>query len=516
MKRSIAVVLQQDDYHGGLKANLTAVLAQVGDPEDMGDLQALIRADIERVRSGRTAKARGEGGKLVDGAMMSYARWHIQAVLQLDPECVDSILLDLLTEPEYERSVAEELTRLASPPRIEELSGRIDYRKIWDARAGQLKPRLDAERRKHYASALQDAISRLLIERSRSDQLRSYEYRLRVLAKALAAIDGQGSTDLILKVISLPEERDGWQKVDAAELLLFNGVVLPAEPTLTLLDSTVERVSKCGLQDQDVALVKRFICLLFFIDDPRKGVDRARQILRRIRRAHDLGDVATAAGYSHCEEALDFLREVAADETRVERLDDAWINAVSAIDTPASRELLLSFIDPEVAGLPFQVSFDRDDVLAARIADVCRRNPKAYARVLELSALELPTPNRAMLAKVIGQLDTTEAISAGLNLIADAAQPRIHHEIYRQVKAAFVEQRPYGEIRGAYTLVARTANDIRVKLFEMVVNDEKRRKSAFSLLGQIEEWRLEYGRPHGEPRCPVLGSVHPWPPREPM
>jgi hypothetical protein len=49
----------------------------------------------------------------------------------------------------------------------------------------------------------------------------------------------------------------------------------------------------------------------------------------------------------------------------------------------------------------------------------------------------------------------------------------------------------------------------------MVTEDPERRMSAFKLLGQIEEWRLEQGRPTGEPRHPDFASRLPWPPAEP-
>jgi hypothetical protein len=46
----------------------------------------------------------------------------------------------------------------------------------------------------------------------------------------------------------------------------------------------------------------------------------------------------------------------------------------------------------------------------------------------------------------------------------------------------------------------------------MATNDERRKKSALELLAQIEEWRLEYGRPAGEPLHPAIDSGEPWPP----
>jgi hypothetical protein len=78
------------------------------------------------------------------------------------------------------------------------------------------------------------------------------------------------------------------------------------------------------------------------------------------------------------------------------------------------------------------------------------------------------------------------------------------------------ERRPCGQSPNAFTEHARASNELRVRLFRMAIEDEKRRKSAFVLLGQIEEWRLEYGRPTGEPRHPDLASGQSWPPKEPV
>jgi hypothetical protein len=46
----------------------------------------------------------------------------------------------------------------------------------------------------------------------------------------------------------------------------------------------------------------------------------------------------------------------------------------------------------------------------------------------------------------------------------------------------------------------------------MVLHDPQRRKAAFSILGQVEVWRIEHGRPNGEPRHPMIETGEPWPP----
>ena len=58
----------------------------------------------------------------------------------------------------------------------------------------------------------------------------------------------------------------------------------------------------------------------------------------------------------------------------------------------------------------------------------------------------------------------------------------------------------------------RSAEQARAKLFQMVLSDPTRRKAAFSILGQVEVWRIEHGRPNSEPRHPMIESGEPWPP----
>lgn len=76
----------------------------------------------------------------------------------------------------------------------------------------------------------------------------------------------------------------------------------------------------------------------------------------------------------------------------------------------------------------------------------------------------------------------------------------------------FLEKRPYKGNPQSYTLVPRAATDIKERLFEMAKHDPKRARSAYNLLAQIEEWRLEHGRPNFEPRHPAYDSGEPWPP----
>jgi hypothetical protein len=136
-------------------------------------------------------------------------------------------------------------------------------------------------------------------------------------------------------------------------------------------------------------------------------------------------------------------------------------------------------------------------------------------RLLELCEQDLPNLNRHILSKVMERLGSLKAFVANLHLIDDAKPAPVPQGVWEQVESTFVERRPHGPVSNVMTISARASNELRIRLFRMAHEDPKRRKSAFELLGQIEVWRLEYGRPTDEPRHPDLTSGKAWPLMEP-
>ena len=270
------------------------------------------------------------------------------------------------------------------------------------------------------------------------------------------------------------------------------------------------------MQDSDRYLLRRILALCPFVDDPAAGIAKMRDVLGKRRLwGYELRELVTALGESRSDAAVDLLYELASDAQTFEQCEDNFINAFAALDTPRARELLLGFVDPDIRGIALTRRPHREDVLVARLAELARRRPEAAARLRELCERDLPELNRHVLSKVMDWLGTPEALAANLNLIDDAKPSPVPQGIWDQLESAFVERRPYGQNPNVFTEHARASNELRVRLFRMAIEDEKRRKSAFMLLGQIEEWRLEHGRPTGEPRHPDLASGQSWPPKEP-
>lgn len=511
LKGSVDLVLCQDDFNGEEKANLASSIAQVGKSEDMADLVTLIRADIDRVRRGRAARAAGDRGRLGNGGTMSYAMWHIAAVMHLDAAGAEQVLIELLPEPEYLSAAASAMAQNFLPKPEHSFDRRFRYDLMWDAREGRTPHPTDDQRRTRFAAALNAEIERLRAQ----DHDGKSGGGLKELAKALAAIDGRGSAAAVLDIIAMAGQWDEYTRLDAAERLLTAGVVLPANTAFALIDSVLERTKK-SMQESDRYLLRRILALCPFVDDPAAGVAKVRDVVgtRRLW-GHEVRELIAALGESRSDAAIDLLYELASDAQTFEHSEDVFINAIAALDTPRARELLLGFVDPDIRGITLSRRPRREDVLVARLTELARRSPAAAARLLELCERDLAELNRHLLSLVMNRLGTPEALAANLALIEDASRPAVPQGVWDQLETAFVERRPYEEMPNAFTQNARASNELRLRLFRMALEDRRRQKSACMLLAQIEVWRLEYGRPTGEPRHPDIASGLPWPPEQP-
>lgn len=508
LKSCVDLVISHDDFNGEEKANLASSIAQVGKPEDIVDLVALIRADIERVRRGRAARTAGEHGPLANGGSMSYAHWHVAAVTYLGSAGADKVLIDLLHEPEYCSAAADAMARDFLPKSENLFDRTIRYDLMWAARDGHPPSPVDVQRRSQFSAAINAEI-KCLRERSQNGKPVTC---LIELAKALAVIDGCGFAKTVLDVISTPDQWGGYARVETVERLLIAGVVLPVTIVFSLVDSILERTEQ-WMQDSDRYLLSRILAICPFVDNPAEGIAKMRNVLGKRRFwGSELCALVTALGESRTEVAIDFLCEIASDEKTLRQCEDALINAFVTLDTPRARELLMAFCDPDIHTKVLTRSFIRVDTLVIRLAEIAKCEPKTEERLRELCERELPEFNRQVLSMVMGALGTLGAFSANLNLIVDSSSTPVPRGVRDHLKSVFVEQRPYEQTPNAYTMHSRASNELRALLFRMANEDERRRVSASLLLGQIEEWRLEYGRPTGEPRHPDLASGLPWPP----
>jgi hypothetical protein len=210
---------------------------------------------------------------------------------------------------------------------------------------------------------------------------------------------------------------------------------------------------------------------------------------------------------------MELLMELAgADGRWVEAIGEPWIEAVAQLGGKRSNEVLVSFVDPSAKLFTKEILpvYQHGDRLERLLADRAEEDGTFKAELFRLANGDLPPAKRMLLAKTFARFQREDDLVAGLCVLRDDGSG-VPYELLRSIENAFLERRPYGAEGHAYTLAPRGSNALRKRLFEMTQTDPVRKRSAFALLGQIEAWRLEYGRPTDEPRHPAIESGASWP-----
>jgi hypothetical protein len=215
-------------------------------------------------------------------------------------------------------------------------------------------------------------------------------------------------------------------------------------------------------------------------------------------------------GHTRSEAAVTFLLNLARGQGGVQNMEDTWIEALGRLNVPSAREILLSFIDPQISWVGVNITFGyrNTEIFAAIVGEWARRDAALKHRIIALSEGTLTPAQRQLVPAIYRELGGDETMLAAVNLLQGAMSP---YSSERGLETQFLERRPYGG-SGSFILLPRNAERARAILFQAVLNDPNRRKAAFSILGQVEVWRVEHGRPPGEPRHPMIESGEPWPP----
>jgi len=415
----------------------------------------------------------------------------------------------LLEEPEYETDAAAALARLARGQKAT-FGGALGL----SADNHGAIVFVDDEKQAMYAGAIASRVQTLLQQRDPSESLDVLTWRLKRLSSVLAHIDGRDSMDLVMRMMALPGIWDGWTRADALDHLLQWGVRLPIEPTLQIVNPSIEHALSQGINDQNNRyLVERLLRILVLVDDPARGLARVREVAASASLgSYELRNLVKALGESRSEEALDLLLEFASGRRVPREFGREWLDAVAAIDSTRSRSLLLGFVEGDESEWNYEAPHDLHGSIGSHLATVARREPQVKDRVLELCADDVSSPQREILANVVAELGTPDAVLAGLGLIDDHANTPVPYHLLKAIERLLVEHRPYPGSGNAYMLVSRSGSDVRRRLFDFSLSDNNRRRSALKLLAEIEGWRLDHGKPMSEPWHPAIDTGQPWPP----
>ena len=519
LKQAVTFACELEDSYGRLIADLSSTLSRVGSPEDLIDLTRLLHADVARWTAIRAAQASGKRVQLT-----GWQQVHVRALLTLDAPDADEVPIALLNVDQYVLYAARALLELAQiEPEIPNPFLRESFRLVWVAREGKRAARFEEGKRQKYAAAIRSCLEQRLAQVRATSRPEEHARFLYELAAILAILDGAASSPLICDCAAVADRWGGWHRAEALRQVLFSGGTVPFETAHAILESVLAQMTpqRYFQDDQGRGLVTSLLCLLPYTDQPERGIARIRQVLDEGRLyGYHLRGLVTALGHSRAPGALALLTEFAGPGTSTfSSVATEWIEAVGNLGGRDGATTLLAFIESGCTAQNRALPHDHHlfELAANRIATLAQTDDKLQSKILALVNVPGPPERDFVIIKTVAALSSLDAMLTTLNL---AIEDRSHRWPYFVLEEAFQElcliKRRTPPDSNSYTLEPTPAVELRRRLLEIATAGDRRSRNAFSLLGQIDVWRLEHGKPTREPRHPAIESGVQWPALELM
>ena len=257
-------------------------------------------------------------------------------------------------------------------------------------------------------------------------------------------------------------------------------------------------------------LLRRCVTILLFCDEPKAAIELLSKVYPSKLRQHDLYEIVEIAGHVKSTDVGDWLVALLGDPDLEGRLGGRILQALVKMDGSSIQSSLLAYIglsDDE----PIKIDMKRETIepYAAAVASAISKDAALLQRVIEKCAAQLDYDQKNIVATIVGFARIPELDVAALQLIRDDEE--IPWALREHIRRLFFEEIQIPGRHGWIEVNPVRNTVVRPRLLDMAHNDRNRHEKAYDLLGKIDKWRLESGKPADEPRHPELSSGRSWP-----
>ncbi len=340
----LELVLNEDDYSGRLKADISCAIAVFGQPEDIVSIKKLVVKDIERVRNARKLRKEGiRNSPQVNGCGTSWTNWHIRAILKVHSDEIEDFLIQLLNEPEYENDAANGLAQLLWKDVPKEKLGIVFHDPL---SIGSLKWReeyIDSAKRKKYAQAI--------VQRINDKRKKDSGCAPKTLTGHLAKLNDPDTIPLILEILDVPQQFDAWRRLNPLEILVRNGHCLDTSTLIKILGFAIEQTvgTRSGSRENNMYLLTQCLSVLVCSNDVAKAVSFIDKIITEHKLLYELRNLIETLGNRKTSEAAEYLIHLCQNKRLYNSRCYELIKALGETEAPEAKQALFSTIDNNIS-----------------------------------------------------------------------------------------------------------------------------------------------------------------------
>ena len=517
--------------HGQIGANFAEVLGIIGTSKDLKIIERWIRYDQKRDREEYIdwkkkydSWQKNKQQKVFPPATYvkhMWSRQYVNAITNIKSQESIKLLLRLLNDPDYIGQSTYALVNIFRPNqdnRIGMFLSKPNYENIAINRTKRdvNKSNNDNEQIFEIANKVQSAINELIDKHEiyGSDGFMLHEISL--AATELSHIANENVISTILRLAKYEECR--YDIPRALENLILNGIKLPGNMTLKAIDPIITKFEEDYLNNNQNGFsnINRCIRVLLFSDKPSLGIERLNRLLNKRVFSLEIRETVEAMGYCSAKSVMDFLIELENKPELLKFCYPQWITAFASYSNPKIRKTFINQLDRFI--IEGQIEGFRRSEIEYHFEEAIyklAKNDKTFWNEIETRCKTSKSDKeRILLADVLDKFENIDDVLLSISLIRDDSDIPIPQKIFEIIENNITTEIYTGQ-SNSYYREPKSCDKLRELLFDLVINDNSRKKSALTLLLFIETIRAEFGKPIDESRHPKIDKMselkRPWP-----
>jgi hypothetical protein len=450
-----------------------------------------------------------------------YGRWFVQALLRCGFDAVPN-LLKIAKDPGALHIVPEALVAICSVPWQRRREKSILFDNYVDGyqrhrSAGRVFRQPDEV---HQAET--DEIARLLV--NQIEEMNTPGAKLYIadvfkpsmqahlfweMCKLLAHVPSSVGVPM-LHTILLREDAQTYPYLAIAEGVISQGGTIPSDALKIIRSLWQREIDQKWYDDNSRSRLSMLAVLHFFIKTAEDGLAQLRELLPELIKRVSLWQVINVFAPIPTKEAMSVLTELLPRLEPQTNYENRILSAIASNPTPEASTVLLRLIETD-AVLKYSQEIFREDTITRRLKESAINDPKFMQRLFAVLEAKTDARYEGLVAVVLREIDDPTARSLVCRYLDDQAYPQGGHTAAYVLMNQFSRETESEHGSGWREIHPQANAPLRRHLYMLASRPNPSRNRARKLLLDLEESRVERGRPVNETRHPAIETGSNWP-----
>ena len=247
-----------------------------------------------------------------------------------------------------------------------------------------------------------------------------------------------------------------------------------------------------------------------FIKSAEDGLAQLKELLPELLKRVSIWQIIDFFAHIPTKEAIAVLTDLLPRSDQQNNNENRILSAIASNPMPEASIVLLRLIETD-AVLKYSLEIFREDTITRRLKESTINDPKFRQRLFAIFEAKTDARYEGLVATVLGELDDPTARSLICRYLDDQVYPQGGRTAAYVLMNQFIRETESEHGSGWREIHPQANAPLRRHLYMLASHPNPSRNRARKLLLDLEENRVERGRPANETRHPAIETGSNWP-----